>query len=267
MVSDVRRKPIPKMNKTSTALMYRDVPVDRTHALYDDPFVYLDEMNIACESYYFRKDGLNAPYYRHFKSADERPRSRKAVAEKLKLVNAFLKQYGVEVFVLDAYRPIPCQVELWEHFLKQAASVLVGPTDQKLREFAGMFCSDPSDYNPSDSTTWPAHSTGAAIDLTLRRLGTGEHLYMGGIFDDASEISFTRYYEDLIELEYTDKQCPETYIEARDNRRLLYWSMAVCDFANFSNEWWHFDWGNQFWVFNQEDIDVATAYYGTWLSQ
>ena len=33
----------------------------------------------------------------------------------------------------------------------------------------------------------------------------------------------------------------------RDLRRLLFWAMADQGFTAYVEEWWHFDFGNQFW--------------------
>jgi D-alanyl-D-alanine dipeptidase len=42
-------------------------------------------------------------------------------------------------------------------------------------------------------------------------------------------------------------------LEYRHNRRLLFWAMAAAGFTNYREEWWHFDYGNQFWgvILNQ----------------
>jgi D-alanyl-D-alanine dipeptidase len=37
-------------------------------------------------------------------------------------------------------------------------------------------------------------------------------------------------------------------LEARSNRRLLYWLMTEGGFASNPNEWWHFSWGDQMWA-------------------
>ena len=94
--------------------------------------------------------------------------------------------------------------------------------------------------------------------MTLRRVDTGELLYMGSIFDDASDISITRHFENyqpVVKADAAHKSDePASSIEARRNRRLLYWVMRTEGFANYSNEWWHFDYGNQMWIQNRDAL-------------
>ncbi|KAG0505300.1 MAG: D-alanyl-D-alanine dipeptidase [Candidatus Udaeobacter sp.] len=56
-------------------------------------------------------------------------------------------------------------------------------------------------------------------------------------------------------------------MEALRNRRLLYWIMREAGFANYPYEWWHFDWGTQFWITNCEvssdgSARPTSAWYG-----
>ena len=49
---------------------------------------------------------------------------------------------------------------------------------------------------PTTSQDSPApHSTGGAVDLTICKIRNGEPLYMGSIFDDATELAHTDYFE------------------------------------------------------------------------
>ena len=139
-------------------------------------------------------------------------------------------------------------------------TVVRGPDAGLERRFASPNISDPRIFDWNDSTTWISHVTGAAIDLTLRRIGSGEHLYMGGIFDDPSDNSTTDHYEGVsIALGMSAH-------EARCNRRLLYWSMLREGFSGLPSEWWHYDFGDQLWAKNRPRVfaDEAgiTAFYG-----
>ena len=64
-------------------------------------------------------------------------------------------------------------------------------------------------------------------------------LNMGTVFDDFRPIAQTRYFETV------DDGFSQTVLE---NRRLLYHMMVRAGFTNYSSEWWHFDYGNQFWA-------------------
>jgi D-alanyl-D-alanine dipeptidase len=99
----------------------------------------------------------------------------------------------------------------------------------------------------------PPHSTGAACDLTIQKT-SGEHLFMGSIFDDVSQISNT----DFFELESQKRTLTFSEIEALQNRRLLYHLMSEAGFANNPTEWWHYSWGDQMWA---KITNKTSAYY------
>jgi len=91
--------------------------------------------------------------------------------------------------------------------------------------------------------------TGGALDTTLRLRGSGEPLYMGGIFDDPSEVSHTACFERKLGNSGNGAEALlVSDIAALHNRRLLYWSMTEAGFVNYPYEWWHFDLGTQLWV-------------------
>ncbi len=80
---------------------------------------------------------------------------------------------------------------------------------------------------------------------------------MGTIFDDASPVSRTDYFEQHLD------QTSGSSEDARRNRRLLYWAMASAGFTNYAYEWWHYDYGDQMWVVNQPSGSlVKKAVYG-----
>lgn len=249
VTDDMRMKPLPaELHPGASALDYHDVPVAVSSAANKEPLVDLRAYGIAGAQYYARTDGLNPPYYRTICNHDNgRLLCRKTVAEKLKRVNEHLRPYGVELYVYDAYRPIECQRSLWTYFVKVAG------------DKAGNYCSDPRSFNESDVHTWPIHTTGGAVDLTLRALSTRELLYMGTVFDEASPASITNTFE-----ANAGDDDSASLIEAKRNRRLLYWAMHSEGFTNYPYEWWHFDYGTQMWVKNSNQINrpVATAMYG-----
>jgi zinc D-Ala-D-Ala dipeptidase len=256
---DLRAKPLPaELQLGPSALGYHSVPINLQGQANREPLVDLREYGVAGEEYYARTDGLNAPYYRAV-CVSKKPglRCRKTVAEKLKRVNERLKPYGVELFVFDAYRSIDCQRALWAHFLKVARSELRTDDAAKLREFAGRFCSDPSSFDPNNSNTWPTHTTGGAVDLTLRRVGKGDVLFTGTVFDEASPASYTNAFEQ------SDDDSASVQ-DARRNRRLLYWAMHAEGFTNYPYEWWHFDYGTQMWARNSRQLgkQQQSALYG-----
>jgi D-alanyl-D-alanine dipeptidase len=251
MTLELSDRPIPWNAHPRTALDYKNIRVDLNDPRSGEALVDVSEWGIAGRGYYARTDGLNAPYHRRFASALEKVFCRRSVAERLGQANERLAPSGVELFVLNAYRPIALQRELWAFYIDQARERLDNPTESDCVAFAGEYCSDPRAYNESDSRTWPTHITGGAVDLTLRIRHTGELLFMGGVFDDPADLSHTAYFE-KIDAEHATEQrrLPLSDSEALRNRRLLYWAMTEAGFANYPFEWWHFDWGTQFWVTN-----------------
>lgn len=254
---DLRDRPIPPTGTSATSADYHEIPFDPGDPRRDEPLVDIAAHGIAGESYYARSDGLNDPYRRRLKD-DPRILCRRSVARALAAVNAHLAGHGIELFVLDGHRDVDTQTALWTHFMDGARAAMPGADEAALTAFATRFCSDPRRFDPMDATTWPLHSTGGAVDLTLRRRKTGELLFMGGIFDDAAPESFTRHFE-----QGTDPQSASADA-ARRHRRLLYHAMRAEGFTNYPYEWWHFDLGTQMWalVRTAELGRAVPAHYG-----
>jgi zinc D-Ala-D-Ala dipeptidase len=244
-------QPIPEPINIGTALDYHNISIDVDGEKNRQPLVDVSTFNIAVKPIYAKSV---APYYKAFKMAQLNVYVRIALAEKLVKINRRLEDYGVELLVLDGFRPIALQEELWQHFIATGRELHPTAIDEELVKFAGKFCSDPRAYNPNDYKTWPVHTTGGAIDLTLRTLEDQQELFMGSIFDDADAISATRYFE-------APDHTSQSAIEAKRNRRLLWHAMVSEEFANYPYEWWHFDYGTQMWVINGQLSNVA--FYGT----
>src|SRR6476660_9312118 len=240
---DYREIGIPVIGKGWTTRNYRHILVDLNRREAREKLINLSDAGISGENYYHRHDGLNPPYYRPLAASVSAIFCRETVARKLVEVNRRLTRYGVEVFVLDGYRPLACQLEIWNYVLGQVRMHNLGRSEDDIVSIATEYCSDPRGFDLGDSSTWPTHITGGAVDLTLRRIYSGELLFMGGTFDDPSPISHTSFFESRPEASLTTSD-----IDALRNRRLLYWAMAASDFVNYPLEWWHFDWGTQMWA-------------------
>ena len=92
---------------------------------------------------------------------------------------------------------------------------------------------------PPPNPARPApHATGGALDLTL--CYRGRPLPMGTEFDDFTNLAQTAYFE-------TNGMAGEA--EAfRNTRRLLYNMMTAAGFVNYSEEWWHYSYGDRLWA-------------------
>ena len=253
---DFRERPIPLSASQEDTDEYKNVKIDVGSAEHGEPLVDLAHFGIASQSFYGRMDGLNAPLYRPFNSGLRRVYARKSVARKLRQANALLKPYGMKVVVVDGFRPIAVQAELWAWMLDRARALLPGGTPGAQEAYALRYASNPAHFRPDDANSWPTHATGGAVDLTLAEIGTGNRAYMGGIYLDSSAFSSTRYYE---ELENTDSA---SQLEARQNRRLLYWAMISVGFVNYPFEWWHYDYLTQASVMNLGMPEGLKAHYG-----
>lgn len=256
---DLRERPIPGPGPgpTLTSGDYHGTAFDTGDPRGAEPLVDIADFGIAGESFYARTDGHNDPYRRPLKS-DPRILCRLGVAKALAAVNRGLAAYGVEVFVLDAHRGVEVQQALWDHFMKTARRQAPDAGEDALAAMARRYCSDPRRFDPRDRRSWPVHSTGGAVDLTLRRLGpVPEPLFMGGVFDDASEVSATRFFEQHGITGSGDEA-------ALRHRRLLHHAMRAEGFTNYAPEWWHYDLGTQMWAMltTIETGTPALARYG-----
>lgn len=242
---DSYEKPIPVVDWPSNAGSYSAVPVNLEDPRSSDPLVRINDFAIAGESYYFRHDRKNWPYNTKIDGSLQHAWCRRLVAQKLKQVNEFLNTEGVELYIWDAYRPIQCQVGLWNFFIALALTEMPDATESERMNFVLDYISDPTRFQVGDSTTWPTHITGAAVDLTLRDLHTRQLCKMGARFDEPSKMSHSDYYERRL-LENPTREIEEIC----RNRRLLHFAMKQEGFVNYPKEFWHFDWGNQMYVHN-----------------
>jgi len=142
---------------------------------------------------------------------------------------------GYKLLIWDAWRPIEVQNELFEIYkgkLEQDTEL----TGEALINEAQKYISLPS----TDQTKPSPHLTGGAIDLTMID-ANGQRLDMGTEFDHFGPEAQTDYFE-------TKPNPSKKDISIKKNRRFLYNLLTAAGFTNYPHEWWHFDYGNQFWA-------------------
>ncbi|THD42740.1 MAG: peptidase M15D vanX D-ala-D-ala dipeptidase [Bradyrhizobium sp.] len=242
----LRIKPIPPLQSARERRKnYRSHPIDTRGERHAEKLVDLLHLGIRGENFYNRVD--NAPYYQRIPGSDARLLLRESVAARLGEVDERLRGVGLQIHVHDALRPVAVQ----KYFHDEWMPARVREKLPKLTNAEVVIEVEKYWAAPTMSPLSPApHSTGGAVDLTLSMSRNSEPLYMGSIFDDVTDLAHTDFFEVRPELiSYSD-------IEARQNRRLLYWVMAEAGFANNPNEWWHFSWGDQMWARLME-IDAA----------
>ena len=200
----------------------------------------LEDTGILVESAYFQKG---------IPGAIEEVYVREGVAQKLVFAASQLPA-GYHLLVWDAWRPLSVQQALFDGQCQVLREQLPTLSEEKVRRQAETYVSIPSNHilHPSP------HYTGGAVDLTLAD-ANGRPLPMGTEFDAFSLSSSTRSLEELIE---KGENLNEEEQMALYNRRVLYHTMIASGFTNYCEEWWHFDYGDQFWG----AVSSNTAFYG-----
>ena len=225
---------------------YLDIPIDNNDPRGHEPLLPLESVGVAFESYYAKSDGNNPPFNRSIEGSRRDIWLRKSVAEKLARVNELLRPFQAELFVLDGHRSVACQQGLWDFYYGKAKEENPSGSDEEHGARARQFIVNPAAFDKNDSRTWPAHTNGAAIDLTLRDSVTKELLEMGANFEADAEFDFSAG-------DYFERQLLAGNIDENDvrlqNRRLLNWAMTQEGLLNETAKvFWHYDWGNQIYV-------------------
>ena len=237
-LEEFRGRPIGNLAQARTRkLGFRGHPIARSNAHFGERLVDAHSLGIAGENFYHST--RNPPYWRRIAGAIPELLVREAVAEKLARINAGLAIEGLELFLFDAWRPLAVQAyfhDVWmpAELRRRDPNLTGAALTQAVERYWAA---------PSTGADSPApHATGAAVDLTIRWMG-GDQLWMGSIFDDATELAHRDRFEYLSAdaMSFSDE-------EARANRRLLHWVMAEEGFAGLPDEWWHFSWGDQLWA-------------------
>jgi D-alanyl-D-alanine dipeptidase len=144
---------------------------------------------------------LGTPFYDTAAAWLQRP-----AAEALARVNRKLASLGYGLLVHDGYRPWYVTRIFWD------------ATPDSLR------------WLVADPTQGSRHNRGAAVDLTLYDLATGEPVRMPGTYDETTWRSQANY--------------PGGTSRQRWLRALLRRSMEAEGFHGIRSEWWHFDYGD-----------------------
>jgi D-alanyl-D-alanine dipeptidase len=230
---------IPIIDPEVYAGSYTGIGFDTADQRFHDPLVRLESVGVAYESHHARTDGGNWPYHRPIAGARKDTWLRKSAAEKLARVNAWLEPFGAELFVLDGYRSVACQRGLWQFYRDEGARV----SESDLEGYALGRVFDPTPFSPDDPASWPAHTTGASVDVTLRDLRTHKVFDMGVRFEDICPEAANDHFERELDAGRIDARNPHLW-----NRRLIHWAMSAEGFVNDPFVFWHYDWGNQLYI-------------------
>lgn len=156
------------------------------------------------------------------------------------------------IHLFDAYRPIAVQQFMVDYTFNQIAiaqgvdpTALTNNQQQQIEAQVVQFWALPS-QNPA---TPPPHSTGAAVDITLTD-ATGIPVEMGSPIDEPSPRSFPNHFA------HGSNSMAQV---AHQNRQQLHRVMTEAGFCRHPNEWWHFSYGDQLWVWQQRQAQGAIA--------
>jgi D-alanyl-D-alanine dipeptidase len=158
---------------------------------------------------------------------------RKEVSEKLVKVAENLPQ-GIDLLLWDGWRPLSLQTELYNTYLECLIEKHPRLSLERLELLAEEHVVRPS----RDLLSPSPYSTGGAVSVALCR-ETSEPLPFGSTFGDCTDKAHTRYYEETLADDHAFRLV--------ELRRLLFNTMTQQGFTNYSNQWWHFDYGNQYW--------------------
>jgi D-alanyl-D-alanine dipeptidase len=141
---------------------------------------------------------LGVPFYRYPRAYLQRP-----AAQALLNAHLELRGKGLGLLIFDAYRPWFVTKMFWD------------ATPGQYKQYVA---------NPADGSR---HNRGAAVDLTLYDLKTGQPLVMPSGYDEFREKAHSDY--------------PGGTRPQRENRDLLREVMEKHGFSVYPYEWWHFD--------------------------
>ncbi len=218
MLKIVNGQQLPSIQENSDPLVR---VAEETPRIFVKPIYYLQRIPVSLKSLYLREGA-----YARLKQA----------------VRLLPENYSFILY--DGYRPLQVQQFLFTQFSNQIKRQYPIFTEEEIVKETRKYVAFPSLGNEYLAP----HLTGGAIDLTLGDLH-GNALDLGTAFDELSEKSATRYFE-----QYTDENNVTCL-----HRRLLYNCMIMAGFTNYAEEWWHYDFHNIAWA---RHVNAQQARYG-----
>lgn len=161
--------------------------------------------------------------------------------------------YGyLKLVVLDWYRSLLTQKELFEMYRNQLQKAQSLPTEVSYIEAQKMVSIPPKDKKDLEFRP-PPHSTWGSVDVILadiRWFDIHDWLWL-----ENSMLDFGARFDEMLHPRYGDERSCTRFLEqdkilkdteAGKNRRLLYNLLTGLWFSNYHTEWRHYDFGNQF---------------------
>jgi zinc D-Ala-D-Ala dipeptidase len=229
-----------------------EIPMHQTHENWQTIAIREDETNLVSISELDSQYIIEKPQYFIWKipHALESCYVREEVAKRL-LKAAQLLPVGYKLLIWDGFRPFEVQRSIFEQYYAELKEANPSLDDEQLIKMTKKYVSYPTLNQRSPAP----HNTGGAVDLTI--VGANEKpLYMGTEFDAFTKESATRFFEEKLQHE---GDLIEKEKLALENRRLLYHILTEVGFTNYHEEWWHFDFGDQWWA---KQTNVSHAHFG-----
>jgi len=210
-----------------TLALYQNIPIQENN----EPLIDLSKFNFILEPSYFNQGFAK----------DKRIFLREGVAKKLDEIQKNLKIYKFKIW--DGFRPRTVQNVIYDKLYNEFKSKHPDWSQEKLEFEVGAFITP-----AKEPDRIPPHATGGTIDLTLVDATTGDELNMGTGFD---------YFGPEASSDYFDKNSINETV--KQNRILFREAMFSKEFVQYTEEWWHFDYGNQLWALS---LNKPFAIYG-----
>ena len=170
---------------------------------------------------------------------------RRLVYEKLvKVQKSISRQYFLRLY--EGLRSLQVQSFLFEQQKARIKNIYPELSPEAVHCHAMTLVSPV--INLDGSTNVPPHSTGGAVDVEIVDKD-------GHVIDFGMEIAdWSQVVPEMCATDY-----PNLEDVAKANRRLLVDAMCAQGFVNYTNEWWHFSYGDRYWA---KAKGKAVAIYG-----
>lgn len=193
-------KPVEELRRTALAA----TPPEETGDFVETDLVELRSLDPSIRydiRYATTNNFMGSVFYTQPMAFLQRP-----AAEALVRAHESLQEHGYGLYIHDAYRP-------W-----YVTKMFFDATPEEMKHFV------------ADPSLGSRHNRGAAVDLTMYDLRTGEPIQTVGGYDEFSPRSYPDY--------------PGGTAEQRWYRELLRSEMEAQGFEVYEFEWWHFDYGD-----------------------
>lgn len=249
---------------------YRDIRIDDSHPLHDEPVVSLRDYGIACQAYYSRRNGATGDPVPGVKPDVY---VRKNIAERMQKLNRLLdtpeatNYFGgeVEIFVDEGWRDPELQRYLHDTVIPNLVrkELIAEGLDKALspEEFEQRVRSE-SDHKiarpPTNKDDSPSpHATGAALDFAIRLrqdtpgIANGVNIPMGR---GVAQMTKRTNPDDF------EHEIPVTIEEriAQQNRRAQHALLGMVGLVQNPTEFWHASKGDQL----ASIVNEEAPYYG-----